>query len=125
LDIDKQINKQAQTDLIEAQWDTIPFQILHSNQFENLLKRGKFEYQKKIFISIFFLDSDPKKVVFNIWLGGSSITSEILSEEQSAIRQFEIDGNIDLISVLNVEHKSYPSYELFQLLQASGSAPQF
>ena len=124
MDIDKQINKQAQTDLIEAQWDTIPFQILHSNHFENLLKLGKFEYQKKIFIPIFFLDSDPKKVVFNIWLGGSSITSEILSEEQSAIRQFEIDGNIDLISVLNVD-KSYPSYELFQLLQASGSAPQF
>ena len=46
LDVDKQINKQAQTDLIEAQWDTIPFQILHSNQFENLLKLGKFEYQK-------------------------------------------------------------------------------
>ena len=41
LDVDKQINKQAQADLIEAQWDTIPFQILHSNQFENLLKLGK------------------------------------------------------------------------------------
>ena len=79
----------------------------------------------RIYIYIFFLDSDPKKVVFNIWLGGSSITSEILSEEQSAIRQFEIDGNIELISVLNVEHKSYPSYELFQLLQASGSVQQF
>ena len=81
--------------------------------------------KKTIFIRIFLLDSDPKKVVFNIWLGGSSITSEILSEEQSAIRQFEIDGNIDLISVLNVEHKSYPSYELFQLLQASGSVRKF
>ena len=68
----------------------------------------------------FFLDSDPKKIVFNIWLGGSLITPEILSDEQSAIRQFETGGNIDLISVLNVEHKSYPSYELFQLLEASG-----
>ena len=73
----------------------------------------------------FFQDSDPKKVVFNIWLGGSLITSEILSEEQSAIRKFEMDGNIDSISALNVEHKYYPSFELFQLLQASGSYSQF
>jgi len=105
LDVETQINKQAQIDLIETQWDTIPFQILHSNQFESHLQ----------------LDSDPKKIVFNIWLGGSLITPEILSDEQSAIRQFETGGNIDLISVLNVEHKSYPSYELFQLLEASAN----
>ena len=108
IDVEKHINKQTQIDLIEAQWDTIPFQILHSNHFEKHLK----------------FDSDPKKVVFNIWLGGESITSEILSEEQSAIRHFEMDGNIDSISLLNVEHKSYPSFELFQLLQAPGSYSQ-
>ena len=50
IDVEKHLNKQTKIDLIEAQWDTIPFQILHSNQFENLLKLGKFEYQKYIYL---------------------------------------------------------------------------
>ena len=53
VDVDEHIDKETQNDLIESQWDTIPFQILHSNQFEKRLNLGKFPCEPFSLTSIF------------------------------------------------------------------------